>query len=150
MKKRIVIFALVLVLFALPVVYTHEEEPNFGPQHPDYPISQIQAVEYGSIAFAILCFLILLLNKKMNELAKKLVYSLLLIIVVSVTLYLAITTIHTNINSATNGPVHWHADYEIWVCDQKLSLPEPKGISNKQGYSLMHSIMITEFISKEF
>lgn len=139
MKKRIVLFVLLLVLLAVSIAYAHEEEQNFGMERPNYPISQIQAVGYGAIAFVILCFLIILFNNKMNEMAKKLVYSLLLVVVALVTVYLAITTIHTNMNSATKGPVHWHADYEIWICDNKLSLIEPEGMSNRQGTGLLHA-----------
>ena len=64
---------------------------------------------------------------------------MLLIVVVFVSLYLAITTIHTNLISFTKGPVHWHADYEIWICNQEISLPEPKGMSNELGTDTLHS-----------
>lgn len=137
MKKRAIL--LILFLFILPLAFAHGEDQYIGPELPGYPVSQLQAVGYGSLAFIFLCILILLLKNKMSETAKKLVYSFLLIIVASVTGYLAITTLHTNAVSVTKGPVHWHADYEIWICDQQVSLPEPGGMSNKQGTDLLHS-----------
>jgi hypothetical protein len=47
--------------------------------------------------------------------------------------------LHLNIISLTKGPVHWHADFEIWVCGREIKLSEPKGLSNKQGVDLMHA-----------
>lgn len=138
MKKRFVLFILVFAVIAVSIAYAHEEVQDFGTNQI-YPVSQLQAVGYGSLAFIIISCVMLFFNSKMDEMAKKLVYSLLLIVVVLVSVYLAVTTIHTNLASSTKGPVHWHADYEIWVCGQKLSLPEPKGISNEQGTDLMHS-----------
>ena len=137
--KKSVLFVLLSVLFAVSVAHAHEEIQNFGPEHPAYPITQLQAVGYGSLAFGIIIAIIFFYNPKMNNTIKKLVYSLLLIVVAMVTLYLAITTIHTNLVSSTKGPVHWHADYEIWVCDKKISLPAPGGLSNEQGTDLIHS-----------
>ena len=58
-----------------------------------YLISQLQAVSYGSAAFAAIILIMLFFNSKMNNTMKKLVYSLLVAVVSAVTVYLAITTI---------------------------------------------------------
>lgn len=58
-----------------------------------YLISQIQAVSYGSAAFVIMALVMIFFNSRMNNIIKKLVYSLLVVVVSVVTLYLAITTI---------------------------------------------------------
>jgi len=58
-----------------------------------YPISQLQAVSYGSVAFASIILIMLFFNSKMNNTIKKVVYSLLVAVVSAVTVYLAITTI---------------------------------------------------------
>ena len=53
-------------------------------------------------------------------------------------LYLAGNTIYENITSETGGPVHWHADYEVWVCGEKLDFIDPKGLRGKIGSSSFH------------
>ena len=104
-----------------------------------YPLSQLTVVGYGSVAFSILILIIVLFHKSMNDVIKKTIYILLVVLISSVTLYLIITTLHLNMISLSKGPVHWHADFEIWVCDKEIKLAEPKGLSNKQGVDLMHS-----------
>ena len=122
------------------VVFSHEEEEDFMLDHSGlYPINQLQAVGYGSLIFGILIAIIILFHEKMHDMAKKIVYSLVVITASLVTIYLVITTLHLNIISETKGPVHWHADFEIWVCGKKIELAEPKGLSNKQGVDLMHA-----------
>ena len=141
MKKRL-LFLLILVLLLLSThyVFSHEGEEDFELDHSEmYPITQLEAVGYGSLIFAILIIVILLFHKKMNEITKKTVYFLVAIVASLVTIYLILTTLHLNIISETKGPVHWHADFEIWVCDKEIKLAEPKGLSNKQGVDLMHA-----------
>lgn len=58
-----------------------------------YLISQLQAVSYGCAAFVIMVLVMIFFNSRMNDIIKKLVYSLLVAVVSVVTLYLAITTI---------------------------------------------------------
>ncbi|MBI2654378.1 hypothetical protein HYX02_06240 [Candidatus Woesearchaeota archaeon] len=142
MKKRLAFWLFILfILFAYPII-AHEGEPEeeFMLDHSQlYPLSQLAVVGYGSIAFGILILVVLLFHKKMNDLHKRAVYLLIVIVVAIVTLYLVITTLHLNLTSLTKGPVHWHADFEVWVCGKELHLPEAKGLSNKQGVDLMHA-----------
>lgn len=139
MKKRFCIFILLILflLSAYPVI-SHQGEEDYSVLSP-FPYTQLQAVYYGLIAMGILVAAILLYHKKMNDMAKKTAYLLVVLAAGSVTLYLVATTLYLNINSVTKGPVHWHADYEIWVCDKKISLAEPSGMSNKQGTDLLHA-----------
>jgi len=58
--------------------------------------------------------------------------------VIFATIYLAGSTIYLNQASVTKGPVHWHADYQIWTCGERIQLVDPKGMSNKIGSSVMH------------
>ena len=143
MKKRFAFFLLLLPLFIIFSIYVfaHQgEEEDFMLDHSSlYPFTQLQAVEYGSLIFGILIVIIVLYYKKMNDTTKKIVFYLLVVVTALTTLYLVVTTLHLNIISATKGPVHWHADFEIWVCGQQIKLAEPKGISNKQGVDLMHA-----------
>ena len=141
MKKRFLVFLFfILLILSAYIIFAHENEEEFILDHSNlYPITQLQAVGYGSLIFGILIVIITLFHKKMSELIKKIVYHSIIVVVLFVTVYLVITTLHLNTISATKGPVHWHADYEIWVCDKEIKLAEPKGLSNKQGVDLTHS-----------
>lgn len=142
MKKRLLIFSLLLpLILSAYAVFSHEGgEDEFVLGHSSlYPLSQLSAFGYGSLIFGILIAIIIFFNKKMNETAKKIAYCMIVAIASFVTIYLVLTTIHLNIISETKGPVHWHADFEIWVCDKEIKLAKPKGISNTQGVDLMHA-----------
>ena len=141
MKKRAFILFFILSFLAANTAMSHEgEEDDFMLDHSGlYPLSQLAVVGYGSIAFAVLILIIILFHKVMSEFVKMSVYILLAALIAVVTLYLVITTLHLNIISLTKGPVHWHADFEIWVCDKEIKLAEPKGLSNRQGVDLMHA-----------
>ena len=139
MKKGMLLLFLILAL-SLPFAYSHEGKEDFNLDHSElYPISQSQATGYGSLAFGVLIVIILIFHKKMNEITKKIVYYLVAAVAVLVTIYLVVTTLHLNFISLTKGPVHWHADFEIWACGKEIFIKEPKGLSNKQGVDLMHA-----------
>jgi len=140
MKKRSIIFALVLVILSSLIVLSHgDSEENVLNSSDLYPLSNWAVVGYGSLAFGLVIAYILLFNNKMSEIQKKAVFYLLILICMSVTIYLVVTTVHLNLVSESKGPVHWHADYELWVCDEELELYEPKGMSNMQGDGAFHS-----------
>lgn len=139
MKKSFLIFLFVILVLSVNV-FSHEEEAEYMLDHSElYPIGQLQAAGYGSLVFGILIFVIILFHKKMNNIAKKIIYLLIVAAIAVVTLYLVLTTLHLNTISLTKGPVHWHADFEIWVCGKQINLIKPKGLSNKQGVDLMHA-----------
>jgi len=54
------------------------------------------------------------------------------------TIYLTYTTVYLNVISETGGPVHWHADYEMYICDEKKELVKAEGFSNLVGDSVLH------------
>lgn len=54
------------------------------------------------------------------------------------TLYLIGSTIYMNLVSESDGPVHWHADFEIWACGEKITLKDPSGLDNKIGTPVLH------------
>ncbi|MBS3105004.1 hypothetical protein J4234_01995 [Candidatus Woesearchaeota archaeon] len=141
MKKRFLVFLLLLSILSAYIVFSHEgEEDEFALDHSGlYPIRQLSAFGYGSLIFSILIIIILLFHKIMNDAAKKIIYFLIVITASLVTIYLVLTTLHLNIISLTKGPVHWHADFEIWVCGKKIEFAEPKGLSNRQGVDLLHA-----------
>lgn len=111
----------------------------------------------GGIFIAVLLVVSILKKEKTEEL-RLLLFVGMIVPIVFVTLYLAIDTILENTTSATRGPVHWHADYKIFVCgknqetqggvkgvtktlahaDEAVDLKDPKGISNRVGSSDFH------------
>jgi len=141
MKKRILLLLSIIFILSAGYAFSHEEETDYMLDHDElYPISQMKAFGYGSLAFGVIAIIIVIFNKAMGENIKKLAYFAIVVLVVSVTLYLVIVTLHLNISSVSKGPVHWHADYEIWACGNKIELAKPKSmLSNKQGVDLMHS-----------
>ena len=60
-------------------------------------------------------------------------------VVAFTTLFMAGSTVYLNTIADSGGPVHWHADYEVWACDNQLDVRDPQGrLSNKTGSSALH------------
>lgn len=76
--------------------------------------------------------------KHPKSVIKKLLFFIIVAITITTTLFLAASTIFLNSVSSSKGPVHHHADFEIWACGQELNLKDPKGLSNKIGTSTLH------------
>ena len=80
-------------------------------------------------------------RRKDVELPPKLAYPLFFSIsavILLVSLYVAGSTIYINTISSTKGPVHWHADFEIWNCGTNVDLVDPTGLSNRVGETVLH------------
>jgi hypothetical protein len=58
--------------------------------------------------------------------------------VIIATIYSAGATIYLNTISETGGPVHWHADFEVWNCGERVDLISPTGLSNRVGTPIFH------------
>lgn len=139
MKKRLYVFLFVFILLS-SFVFAHGDEKEYDLNAQDqYLLSSWEAVIYGSAVFIFLILIIIIFHKSMKESMKKFLFCSLCAVCTLVTLYLVITTLHLNITSWSKGPVHWHADYEIWACDKMIELEEPEGISNIQGVDLLHA-----------
>jgi len=121
-----------VVAFALSVAFAHEEVSESQTNLPD-PVSMIYYTLWisGLATAASVVF-------KLNRTEKKVVFILIAFPVAAATLYLAADTVYLNISSESGGPVHWHADYEIWVCDKKLDLIDPTGFENRIGSPVFH------------
>lgn len=92
---------------------------------------------------AILCIIsvgIVIYKKQLekNNRLKKLLFVVIVGSVLITSFFVAGSTIYLNVISETKGPVHWHADYEIWVCGEKLDLINPTGLSNRVGTPTFH------------
>ena len=77
-------------------------------------------------------------SKCKSKNCKKVLFLLFIIPVLLSTLYLGGHTVYKNIHSETKGPVHWHADFRVWVCGEELDLINPTGLRNKVGNPLFH------------
>lgn len=96
-------------------------------------------IQISAVLITILTILIIIFKGRVQESKyKKYVFLAFVIPVLASTFYLAGHTVHKNMISETGGPIHWHADFEIWVCDNQLDLVNPSGLSNKVGTPLFH------------
>jgi hypothetical protein len=93
-----------------------------------------------SVASLLLILLagISLANKKLKPVTKTILFFSIVATVILPTVYLAASTIYLNNISSSKGPVHWHADFEIWTCGQEIELKDPVGLSNKLGTPTLH------------
>lgn len=104
-------------------------------------ISQLSilAVLVASVLLVVLVLLAIWANKRKKKQFKAPLFIAILIVVVGTTLTISGSTIYLNIASAAGGPVHWHADFEIWACGNELDLRDPIGaLSNKIGTPSLH------------
>lgn len=97
----------------------------------------LQLVVVSFVILSVLSY-ITLINKNHSSVNKKILFFMMIGVVISVTLFLAFSTIYLNVISSSRGPVHWHADFEIWSCGRELELSDPKGWSNKVGTPILH------------
>lgn len=98
------------------------------------------SVNTATVATVIIVLLVAaaIIIKKPSDTLKKILFSAIAGVIVITTLALSGLTIYLNTASFSGGPVHWHADYEIWACGEKLNLHDPEGFSNKVGSSTVH------------
>ena len=138
-KNKFLIISIIFILL-LSFAYAHEEEEIHEESLADAESLKSTSIKYIGIASFISIFLIIvsLYIKDKNEKTKWLLFLGIAISIAASTAYLAYSTVYLNIASETQGPVHWHADYEVWVCDEKAELVKPKGLSNRIGSPLFH------------
>lgn len=122
-------------------VLAHEGEEALEVVGPSLDqIIRGNSIKYTLIALLLLGILtaISVIIKNKNEFLKYLLFVGFVLISVLTTLYLAGSTIYLNQKSVTGGPVHYHADFEIFSCGQKVELKDPEGLSNKIGSEVVH------------
>lgn len=137
----LVLLILLLLAFAIPA-FAHEgdhEETEEGYIATPTHIGNIGNVTYyGSIAFLALILISVLFKKRLKEQHKKILFALIALLIITVTVYIVWTSIYINSISETKGPVHWHADYEIWICEEEIDLEDPKLPLNRIGTYVLH------------
>lgn len=91
----------------------------------------------GSALLVFLVFLSLIISH-LTPFLKKLLFILMISVIMFVTLFLVGSTLYLNAVSVSKGPVHYHADFEIWNCGKEITLTDPEGLSNKIGTPILH------------
>lgn len=98
----------------------------------------VKAVWYGSIVLFILIVIAVAFANRVPKIKLPL-FVLIVIVVLGTTFTISGATVYLNVKSATGGPVHWHADIEVWACGNELELRDPTGfLSNKIGTPTLH------------
>jgi len=130
---------LIIFLISLPAVLSHHptEQLVENPAHLKEQAARFIAIV--TVLITIITAVALIIKKrKINGPVKITLFLSIAIPVLAATFYLLGTTIYINHVAATNGPVHWHADIEVWNCGKKLNLLAPVGLSNRIGTPLLH------------
>lgn len=104
-----------------------------------------QVIRTNSINFTLWALLLLgiltvisILLKQKSEGIKYLLFGAFLVVAIVNTIYLSGSTIYLNQKSQTGGPIHWHADFEIYSCGEEINIKDPQGFSNKTGEEITH------------
>lgn len=130
MKKSVIVCVVFLLLISLVFAHGDEEESK-----KSLDISTISFIIIGiSSANALFILALSCFYRKQ----KALLFWILITPIIFTSIFLIVTTLLTNFNADSQGPVHWHADYEIWICEEKINLVDPQGFSNKVGTNLFH------------
>ncbi len=132
--KGVLIFLACSLLIA-SFAQAHGEEKAVSQTSSLNPVTPIF---YSLIIIILISAISILLRNRLKNAHKKILFILILIPVLFSTVYLAGSTVYTNMISESGGPVHWHADYEIWICGEKVILKGPEGWDNKVGSPILH------------
>lgn len=145
MQKKIFFTLLAATIFISGFAQAHEEggqvvEPIYSTTPTEYlPADPFQIASYVFILVMTLSIISIFFQDKMSDTMKKAVFAIVTITVGLTTLYAAGTTVYLNVISESGGPVHWHADFEIWVCKEKITnLKTAEFPSNKVGTAVLH------------
>lgn len=90
------------------------------------------------IIAAFVAYALLKDHHQLTNKEKKILFAGIAIPAIAATVALAYATVYLNVASETQGPVHWHADYEIWKCGEKLDIKNPGGFTNRIGTPVFH------------
>ncbi len=104
-------------------------------------IVRTNSLAFSAIALGVVILLLIFAYLKESSSGEKLkifLFSTITIIVLLNTLYLTGSTLYINHKSVSDGPVHWHADFEIWNCGNQVNLKDPTGLSNSIGEPVVH------------
>ncbi len=134
------IAVLVLIIIVLiGIVYAHGAEEEEEVHVDTYDLSDsIMYVGIGLAIIAVFTVLSIIIKQKSPNVKLWLFLGIAAPTAI-ITSYLIGATITLNLVAETQGPVHWHADFEVWNCDERVELKEPGGLSNRLGTPIFHS-----------
>lgn len=99
----------------------------------------VGSLSLKAVAIASAIVIILILYAAISGSRSHIIFSGIAVTVILASLFLISSTIYLNQVSVSKGPVHWHADFEVWACGEELQLEDPKGLlSNKIGTPVLH------------
>lgn len=141
MKKLILL--LFVIFLVIPLAFAHEYETGEGKQektlsHQIQDNSMLSTLAGAGFLALITIYMLATNKQKFFKKQKTILFILIILPAVLVTSYLVYSTLYLNSISHTEGPIHWHADYEIWNCNEQLELINPQGFSNKIGNNVFH------------
>ncbi len=136
MKKWLISLVFLLLI---NFVFAHGDEDGADKQITDGFLNDFlhSYIVTAIFIFFAVPFLILAFYKK-NITKQHIYFWIIIYLVGAITLIIVFDTINLTLNSETKGPVHWHADFQIWKCGERLDIVEPQGISNRVGTRLLH------------
>jgi hypothetical protein len=139
--RRLVFLSVVLILIVAPFVASHDEDIDYGTalENMQSNIASTSLIVAGvaTVLLFLLIILAVISRKEVKNHKKKFFLSIIFVAIIA-TLYLVGATLYLNSYSETHGPVHWHADFEIWACGNKIDLIDPIGFSNRIGTPVLH------------
>ncbi len=134
------IFVLVLSSF----VSAHEEESAYNTDgqnrlyYQTRTLSMKLLVSAAIIIAAFVAYAIANNHSGLTQKKKQILFVGIAVPTLIATIVLAYATVYLNVVSETKGPVHWHADFEIWKCGEKIDLKDSTGFTNRIGTPVFH------------
>lgn len=128
-----------IFLVLSPSVLAHEEEIHETATENFFHQFNITTVIALAIVALLACTIMLLTYKdSLDENQKIIIFGIIAVVALSSTGYLIGNTVYLTLTSWSKGLIHWHADFEIWICDEKAVLPDPTGLANRVGTEEIH------------
>lgn len=136
--KNFFVLLLAALLVALPAAFAHEtsEPHDEGVLNPGAGLSELLASAFGLVLVVGVASAVL--GERLGDSGKKAAFAVIATISIAATFYLIYSVYVLFSTSATGGPVHWHADFEVWACGERISLKKASGWSTRVGPILLH------------
>lgn len=95
-------------------------------------------ITLSAVAISACVMMMLSYGKTLDKTQKKIIFGTIVVASLVTTGYLIGSTVYVAVTSWSGGLVHWHADFEIWICGERVLLPEATGLTNRIGTSDVH------------
>jgi len=128
-----------IILVLGQFAYAHEEEIHQTATESFFHQFNATTVIALSMVGILACTIMLLTYKdSLIENQKQIIFGIIVALAIASTGYLVGNTVYMSVTSWSKGLVHWHADFEIWICGNKVVLPEATGLANRVGTAEVH------------